>query len=136
MFLFAGYRPLPGLTLTPSLEIDGSRWTVTDIATPIYYRTGAFAVVNLNAEYQATKNLKFSAGVRYLFDTAYMLTYGYPEPGRSIYLAVKAIFELPLKSGLPRRRRTSNWIAVRSCGRRGADESGFDTTTRPRCYAA
>jgi iron complex outermembrane recepter protein len=90
--LFAGYRPLPELTLTPSLELDGSRWTVTDIIAPIYYRTGAFAVVNMNAEYQATKNLTFSAGVRNVFDAAYILTYGYPEPGRSIYLGVKATF--------------------------------------------
>ena len=94
MFLFAGYRPLqvPGLTLTPSLEMDGSRWTVTDVATPIYYRTGAFTVVNFNADYQVTKNLKLSVGARNLFDTGYTLTYGYPEPGRSMYVAVKATF--------------------------------------------
>ncbi len=92
MFLFAGYRPIEGLTLTPSLEIDGSRWTATDIAPVIYYRTGAFTAVNMNAEYQATKNLKFSAGVRNLFDTAYTLTYGFPEPGRSFYVGMKATF--------------------------------------------
>ena len=94
MFLFAGYRPLqiPGLTLTPSLEMDGSRWTVTDVATPIYYRTGAFTIVNFNADYQVTKNLKLSVGARNLFDTGYTLTYGYPEPGRSMYVAVKATF--------------------------------------------
>ena len=92
MFLFAGYRPIPGLTLTPSFEVDGSRWTVTDITPTIYYRTGAFTKVNFNAEYQVTKNLKVSAGVRNLFDTAYTLTYGYPEPGRSFYVAAKATF--------------------------------------------
>jgi iron complex outermembrane receptor protein len=94
MFLFAGYRPLqvPGLTLTPSLELDGSRWTVTDVTTPIYYRTGAFTVVNFNADYQVTKNLKLSVGARNLFDTGYTLTYGYPAPGRSMYVAVKATF--------------------------------------------
>ncbi len=92
MNLFAGYRPLPGLTLTPSLQMDGNRWTATDIAPIIYFRTGAVMVVNMNAEYQATKNVKFSAGVRNIFDTAYTLTYGFPEPGRSFYLGVKATF--------------------------------------------
>ncbi len=92
MNLFAGYRPLPGLTLTPSLQMDGSRWSATDIAPIIYFRTGAFFVVNMNAEYQVTKNLKFSAGMRNIFDTAYTLTYGFPEPGRSFYLGVKATF--------------------------------------------
>jgi iron complex outermembrane recepter protein len=92
--LFAAYRPTfaPGLTLTPSFELDGSRWTVTDVATPIYYRTGAFTLVNFNADYQVTKNIKLSAGVRNLFDKQYTLTYGFPEPGRSLYLQVKATF--------------------------------------------
>jgi iron complex outermembrane receptor protein len=90
--LFAGYRPIPELTLTPSLQVDGTRWSATDIAPIIYYRTGSFVVANMNAEYQVTKNLKFFAGARNIFDTAYTLTYGFPEPGRSFYLGVKATF--------------------------------------------
>jgi iron complex outermembrane recepter protein len=89
---FVGYRPIEGLTLTPSIEYNGSRWSVTDIGLPYYYRTGAFVKVNANVEYQVNKNLKISAGVRNLFDTGYTFTWGYPEPGRSLYLGVKATF--------------------------------------------
>lgn len=92
MFLFAGYRPLEGLTITPNLEIDGSRWTATDIAPVIYFRTGAFIVVNTNVDYQVARNVKLSVGARNLFDTAYTLTYGFPEPGRSLYFGMKATF--------------------------------------------
>lgn len=91
LFLYAGYRPLPGVTLTPSIEMASNRWTSTTNGA-LYYRTGSYFLTNFNADYQATDNLQFTAGVRNLFDVAYTLTDGFPEPGRSIYLAAKATF--------------------------------------------
>jgi len=91
MNLYAGYRPLPGLTLTPSIETAGTRWTSTTSGS-LYYRTGAYFLVNFATEYEATKNIKLSGGVRNLFDQAYTLTDGFPEPGRSFYLAAKYQF--------------------------------------------
>jgi iron complex outermembrane receptor protein len=91
LFLFAGYRPLPGLTLTPSIEMEGNRWTSTTSGA-VYYRTGAHFLTNFNADYQVNEYLKLTAGVRNLFDTAYTLTDGFPERGRSMYLAAKATF--------------------------------------------
>ncbi len=91
LFLYAGYRPLPSVTLTPSIEMAGNRWT-SNTSGSIYYRTGAYFLTNFSAAYQATDHLQLTAGVRNLFDTAYMLTDGFPEPGRSFYLAAKATF--------------------------------------------
>jgi iron complex outermembrane receptor protein len=91
LFLFAGYRPFEGLTLTPSIEMAGTRWTSTTNGA-IYYRTGAYFLVNFRSEYEFNGHLKLSAGVRNLFDTAYTLTDGFPERGRSFYLSAKATF--------------------------------------------
>jgi iron complex outermembrane receptor protein len=91
LFLYAGYRPLPTLTLTPSLEMASTRWTSTPDGS-VYYRTGAYFLTNFNADWQATENVKLTAGVRNLFDELYTLTNGFPEPGRSMYLALKATF--------------------------------------------
>ena len=91
MFLYAGYRPIEALTLTPNIEIAGTRWTSTTNGA-IYYRTGAYFLVGFRGEYQVNDNLKISAGARNLFDAAYTLTDGFPEPGRSFYLAAKATF--------------------------------------------
>jgi iron complex outermembrane receptor protein len=91
LFLYAGYRPIPEVTLTPSIEMASARWTSITNG-QWYYRTGAYFLTNFNADYQVTNNVKVTAGVRNLFDQLYSLVDGYPEPGRSMYLAVKATF--------------------------------------------
>ena len=91
MFLYAGYRPIPQLTLTPSIEVAGDRWTSITNGN-WYYRTGAFCLTNFNADYTPGDNIKFSAGVRNAFDDYYVLADGYPSPGRTFYLASKVNF--------------------------------------------
>jgi len=91
LFLYAGYRPIPEITLTPSIEMASNRWT-SNTNGSWYYRTGAYFLTNFNADYQVTSNLKVTAGVRNLFDKLYTLTDGFPEPGRSMYFAAKATF--------------------------------------------
>ncbi|MBU3888136.1 TonB-dependent receptor [Methylosinus sporium] len=91
MFLYAGWRPFDGLTLTPNVEMNSNRWT-SNTAGTIYYRTGAFFLANFTAEYQLHPNFKIEGGVRNMFDTAYTFTDGYPEAGRSFFLGAKATF--------------------------------------------
>ncbi|WP_255609185.1 TonB-dependent receptor [Methylosinus sp. Sm6] len=91
MFLFAAYRPIAELTLSPNVEMESNRWT-SNTSGSLYYRTGAFFLFNMQADYQIHENLKLTAGVRNLFDTAYTLTDGFPEPGRSFYLGAKTTF--------------------------------------------
>ncbi|QGM94018.1 TonB-dependent receptor [Methylocystis rosea] len=91
MFLYAGYRPIPQLTLTPSLEVADARWTTITNGN-WYYRTGAYCLTNFNADYTPGDNIKFSAGVRNAFDDYYVLADGYPSPGRTFYLASKVNF--------------------------------------------
>lgn len=91
MFLYAGWRPIEGLTLTPNVEMASNRWTSTTNGA-VYYRTGAYFLTHFQADYQIHENLKLSGGVRNLFDTAYTFTDGYPEAGRSFYFALKATY--------------------------------------------
>jgi iron complex outermembrane receptor protein len=91
MFLYAGWRPIQGLTLTPNVEMASNRWTSTTNGA-VYYRTGAFFLTNFQADYQIHENLQLSGGVRNLFDAAYTFTDGYPEAGRSFYFALKATY--------------------------------------------
>ena len=91
LLLYAGYRPIPELTFTPNIEIDGARWTSTTNG-QWYYRTGAFCLTNFNVDYRPGDNIKFSAGLRNAFDDYYVLADGYPSPGRSFYLASKVNF--------------------------------------------
>ncbi|MDP3553247.1 MAG: TonB-dependent receptor [Methylocystis sp.] len=91
MFLYAGYRPIPQLTLTPSLEVADARWTTVTNGN-WYYRTGAYCLTNFNVDYAPGDNIKFSAGVRNAFDDYYVLADGYPSPGRTFYLASKVNF--------------------------------------------
>ncbi|MDA5193444.1 TonB-dependent receptor plug domain-containing protein [Govanella unica] len=87
-FVYADYRPLAGLSLTPSVELASSRWTVTT-GGGLYYKTGAYVLANLNAQYQVTDNLELAAGVRNLFDRNYQLADGFPEEGRNIFLNLR-----------------------------------------------
>jgi iron complex outermembrane receptor protein len=94
-FLYAAWRPIPALTLTPSLEIASDRWSdmSTNPAQAIpYIRTGAYALVNAQAEYAITENLEFAAGVRNLLDVNYELAWGYPQAGRNYYFKLRATY--------------------------------------------
>jgi iron complex outermembrane receptor protein len=89
--VYARWEPLKNLILTPSVEMAGKRWTVAPDG-KTYYRTGAYALANLTAEYKPSGTLSFSAGVKNMFDRAYTLTDGFPSPGRSFFVAMKATY--------------------------------------------
>jgi iron complex outermembrane receptor protein len=91
-FAYAQWTPLAALTLTPSVEYAGNRWTVTQAAPTTYYRTGRAVLVNLAAEWRINDHAALTAGGRNLTDENYQLADGFPEAGRSFYAGLRTRF--------------------------------------------
>jgi iron complex outermembrane receptor protein len=91
--LYASWKPISTVTLTPSFEVASQRWTSSTInGATTYFETGAYALVNLSAEWRVQQNVTLNAGVRNIFDRAYTPAWGYPDPGRSFFAGLKATF--------------------------------------------
>jgi iron complex outermembrane receptor protein len=93
-FAFVTWRPVPAVSITPSVEAASRRTTVTPASAnglaPVYYDTGSYVTAALRAEVDVTQRISVSAGARNLFDRYYVLTDGFPEPGRSLFVGVRA----------------------------------------------
>lgn len=89
-FVYASWRPLGGLEVTPSVELASNRTTVTTAAPPVYYRTGSYARADLRVDYAILPEVVVGIGARNLFDDFYTLTDGFPEPGRSFFASLRA----------------------------------------------
>jgi len=87
-FLYAEWRPMPGLRVLPSLDIASDRWTVTTDGTR-YFRTGSYARADLGVEYDVGAGVTLGARIRNAFDDYYVLTDGFPEAGRSFSLTAR-----------------------------------------------
>lgn len=92
-FVYAAWRPIPALTITPSLDIAGDRWS--DVNTnPVpsfpYLRTGSHALVDLSAQYSIRRDLDVVFGMKNLTDRHYELSWGFPQPGRTFYVKTRA----------------------------------------------
>ena len=85
------YRLARGFSITPNIEFASSRWTVNTAGT-LYYKTGAFGLVNMQAEYDLNSKTSFAVTARNIFDENYQLVDGFPEAGRSFVANVKAKF--------------------------------------------
>ena len=88
LFAYADFRALPRLTITPSLELSGNRWTATSNGAR-YYRTGRAALANLGVSFAVTDSVELTANARNLFDNRFQLVDGYPEEGRSVQVAAR-----------------------------------------------
>lgn len=89
-FLHATWRPVSRLAITPSLDLAGNRWA--DVNPPPafpYVRTGQYTLLNVAAEYTAANGVGIVVGVRNATDDLYELAWGYPQPGRTLYVKTR-----------------------------------------------
>jgi len=119
-FFYVAWKATDKLTLTPSLEVASDRVALVtscastlvanggNLATsgacnnpalpaagatyPKYVNIGAYALVNFRADYDWTANFSTAVGVTNLLDQNYMLSDGFPEPGRQFYATARAKF--------------------------------------------
>ncbi len=87
------------LTVTPSLELYGSRWSdpaagQTNVANSVYSYTKmpGFGLANLSASWQVSSSASIDFGIRNLFDRNYQTVQGMPEAGRSFFLTSQITF--------------------------------------------
>ena len=89
-FLYAAWLPLSRLTITPSLDLAGDRWSDVNPAPAFpYVRTGAYTLFNLAAEYAIRNQVDLVVGFKNLTDDDYELAWGLPQPGRTFYVKTR-----------------------------------------------
>jgi iron complex outermembrane receptor protein len=89
-FLYASWRPIDRLTITPSLDVAGDRWSDVDPAPAFpYVRTGAYTLLDLSAQYAIVSDFDIVFGFKNLTDDNYELAWGFPQPGRSFYVKTR-----------------------------------------------
>jgi iron complex outermembrane receptor protein len=92
-FLYLAWSPMEALTITPSLELASDRYAViTSEPLPTggpfvapYVKTGAYALLNIQAEYKFNENFTAAIGGTNLTDENYALAEGFPEAGRQFF---------------------------------------------------
>jgi len=87
-FAYADWAPLAGLRFMPNVEVASDRWVVTPAGT--YYRSGDYVLANLSIDYAVTPAIDIGVGGRNLFDVNYSTADGYPEPGRTMFVSLRA----------------------------------------------
>jgi iron complex outermembrane recepter protein len=88
LFAYLAWTPLKDLTIRPSIQTAGKRWT-TNTAGSSYFKTGSYFLTGLEADYDFTEKVGVAVGARNLFDVNYQLTYGFPAEGRSLFLNLR-----------------------------------------------
>lgn len=88
-FAYLEWVPVAGLTITPNVEASSDRWTVTTNGA-LYYRTGANVLANLRLDLELVEGVELGLAARNLLDVDYALTDGFPEPGRTFAVSLRA----------------------------------------------
>jgi iron complex outermembrane receptor protein len=83
---------MESLTITPSLDVAGDRWsdlnTIPVAAFP-YVRTGSYTMLDLSAQYSVGRQFDVVFGLKNLSDDNYELSWGFPQPGRTLYVKTR-----------------------------------------------
>lgn len=87
-FVYLNWAMTPDITVSPNLSLASNRWS-SNTAGTLYFKTGAFALLGLSANYRFDDRFDLNAGVKNLLDENYQLTAGFPEAGRSFFLALR-----------------------------------------------
>lgn len=84
---FADIRPAKWLSIIPSMDYNGSRYSTT-----YGVEAGAWATTNLKVSIHLPKEVTVNVGVNNLLDRDYELTEGFPEAGRNVFVNVQCKF--------------------------------------------
>jgi iron complex outermembrane receptor protein len=91
-FAWLSWRPISALQVVPNVEFASDRVTVTPASAnglaPVYYKTGSYVTAGLRVDYDILPQVTLGVGARNLFDKYYLLTDGFPEPGRSLFVSL------------------------------------------------
>ena len=91
--LYASWRPIERLAVTPSIEVADDRWSNVNPPVPDpYVATGSYTVVNVDSSYTFGNGVELALGARNLLDDNYELAWGFPESGRNVYGKVRIRF--------------------------------------------
>jgi iron complex outermembrane receptor protein len=92
-FLYAAWRAVDRLRITPSIDLAGDRWSDLNPAPAFpYVRTGAYTLVNVDATYTVSRNLELAVGLKNLLDDNFELAWAFPQPGRTFYVKTRMTF--------------------------------------------
>lgn len=90
-FVYAKWVPITSLSVIPTLEYAGPRWSTRAVGTG-YVRTGKYNLLNLKVEYRINRQWDVSLSGRNLTDKNYQLVDGFPQEGRNFLLATRFQF--------------------------------------------
>jgi iron complex outermembrane receptor protein len=92
-FAYVAWQPAATVTVQPSVEFAGNRWTdLNGNATVSYLRIGRYTLANLQLTWRPLQNMEAVLGARNLFDRNFELASGFPEPGRTLFTKVRINF--------------------------------------------
>ena len=91
--VYGVWRPARSLRTMASLDVAGDRWSDVNPAPEFpYVRTGAYAMLDLDATYTLPRGLELSLGLKNALDKYYELAWGYPQQGRTFYAKTQVRF--------------------------------------------
>lgn len=90
--VYAKWKPIAPLSVIPSLEYAGPRWSSLSTNTALYIKTGEYLLANLKLEYRVSPTWDIALSGRNLLDKNYAIAEGYPQEGRNFLLSTRLQF--------------------------------------------
>lgn len=87
------WRPVAALRAMARVEVANDRWSDMNPAPAFpYIKTGAYALLDVDATYALPRGLELSLGLKNALDAYYELAWGYPQQGRTFYAKTQVRF--------------------------------------------